>query len=247
MQKEYLVRLSDDIRKDVKSIEQLSRIEILVEVDSSREKSDPAFPDTLACQVDEHSAKLLIPSQEHFPNGSVLHEILHIKRFLVDGIPKIVICDEHDDWSPEQESGLIMLDNQLEHFAIVPQELKRIPCRESYWKSGVNRALISLGQGKLEEHDFKQVLLMHWVFLNLVIPDEDLISKAGDLIRQADLGNSASEFLKIAASSVMSKERLVRVTCQHLDISIDGICLQTIDSHQGTVVESKLSDVEEIY
>ena len=77
-----------------------------------------------------------------------------------------------------------------------------------------------------------------------MIKDRDLIITAANLIRQADLCESASQFLKTAAPLVMSKDKLVRTTFHYLGIPIDGICLQIIDSLKGIVLESNLSDVK---
>ena len=239
--------LREDTRKEIKTIEQFIGFEITVEIDSSRVNSSFDLPDTLACEVDEHSAQILIPTREAFPDPSVVHELLHIRRFLVEGIPKIVICDDYDDWSSEQETGLTKLDNQIEHFIIVPREIKKRPTRKNYWLSAMKRALLHLQNGNLPEHDVRQLLLIHWAFLHLALMDDALIKSAEKLIRQMNLCDSAVEYLEAARSSITSKEKLVRATFHYLKIGVDGVCLQTIDTHHGTTLESQLSTVETNY
>ncbi len=244
MDREYLDRLREDTRNDVESIEQLIGFEIAVKVDSSRANNSSDLPETLACEIDENGAQLLIPSRKNFPDPSVVHELLHIRRFLIDRVPKIVICDDYDDWSPEQETGLTKLDNQLEHLIIVPEELEKRPTRKDYWLSAITRALLKLENDNLPDNDSRQLLLTHWIFLHLVLKDEALIKCADRLIRQMDLADPAADYLEAARSSINSKEKLVRAAFHYLEIDVEGVCLQTLDTHHSTALESKLSDIE---
>lgn len=54
-------------------IEHKGRIPIRIEIDAAR-------TDTLACQIDEEGATLVLPREDFFPHGSVMHELLHIRR-----------------------------------------------------------------------------------------------------------------------------------------------------------------------
>ena len=243
MDKKYLDRLREDTRNDVESIENLTGLEIIVEIDSSRVNESADVPDTMACDVDEYTAKLIIPSQEGFSDPSVVHELLHIRRLLVDGVPRIVICDNCDDWSPQQETGLAKLDNQIEHLIIVPEELQTRPTRKSYWRSAMNRALLRLESGELPDHDVIQLVLIDWVFLHLVLDDSDLIDRAGNIIRQLDLAERAADYLETARSFLDSKEKLVRATFHYLGLAVDGVCLQTLVTGSGIASELKLSAV----
>lgn len=85
--------------------------------------------EVMACEVDTGRAVILTPSREAFKAGSVLHELLHIQRILVDGVPRLLLADSYPD-SPaalQIESSLVYNDNMLEHLVIVPIELERVP------------------------------------------------------------------------------------------------------------------------
>ena len=243
MEKEYFDRLNNDTRGLIQSIEKSCNIEISIKIDSSRLPNETFQRASLACEIDQNSAEILIPSKEHFPDSSVLHELLHIKRILADGIPRIVICDEFDDWSPKQETGLAKLDNALEHFKIVPDELARRPDRREYWRALMDQALSHLQSGALPSHDVRHLALLDWAFLNLVLPDCGLLEKCRVVLQDNSLTELASDYLECVNRLLASKEKLVRATFEYFEISLEGVCLQVIDTRRGTVSESRLCDV----
>lgn len=244
MKNAYLDLLNEDTRLFVQSIEESSGIEITVRIDPSRRASKSNSSGTLACEVDAHTALLLIPSRDCFPDSSVVHELLHIKRFLVDRVPRIVICNNYDDWSPEREAGLAKLDNALEHLVIVPKELDKRPSRQVYWRSGVNRALSNILAGSLSVDDSRHLALVHWAFLHQVLPDDELIEKARTILEGMNLANLAASYLDAVVSYLDSKDALVRATFHYLDIPTEGVCLQTMDPRRNDEIERMLSEVE---
>ena len=109
----------------VNEIESYIGTKIRVEIDTTR-------TDILACKATKDAATILIPDQDHFPNCSVFHELLHIRRSCVYSIPQIAVCDTYLNWTDELENILTSLDNDIEHFIIVPEEIENYSERKNY-------------------------------------------------------------------------------------------------------------------
>lgn len=114
---DYYGRLPADIRLLVDRVEDAAGIDIAVAVDPERE-------DSMGVYIEETGATISIPNIEYFPDGAVLHEVLHIRRLLCEGIPRIVDNIRYASWKPETHAALRDLDNNLEHLVIVPEELR---------------------------------------------------------------------------------------------------------------------------
>jgi hypothetical protein len=229
MEKAYLDRLPADVRFLVERIEHASGVKIEVIIDPSRARGLPDREDSLACEVDKHRARLLIPAPEYFSDASLLHELLHIRRFLVDGVPRIVVCYGYDNWTPELKKGLTRLDNSLEHLIIVPEELKIRPKRKTYWEKVIHRALDQIHFTRFDGDE-----LINWVFIQLVLPDQNLILKADAIITHHRVNDHASQFFAALVPSLHSKESTVQVCLEHLCIPERAVCLEYFDSRNGT-------------
>jgi hypothetical protein len=59
--------------------------------------------------MDKYKAEISTTSTEYFPDAPVFHELRHIRRFLADGIPKLLLCDDYEWWEPELEKAILRL------------------------------------------------------------------------------------------------------------------------------------------
>lgn len=66
-------------------------LSVEVVLDPTRAKGEADEP-PLACAVGKDFSKVLVPSIQQFRPGSVFHELQHIRRFLVEGAPRLVDC-----------------------------------------------------------------------------------------------------------------------------------------------------------
>ena len=230
METGYLARLPDDLQAFVAHIECESGIEITVEVDNSRAGRHRGEPDPLACIANESEARLLIPSEDFFPEGSVLHELLHIHRFLVDRVAQISVCDDY--WCPERETVLTQLDNCLEHLVIVPEELGRRPERRGRWVAVMDRVLNQVQSGELRDADRDFFVLYSWVFIRYVLPDDDLAEKALAALESLNLRDHGDQFYDAVLAALSSKEAATRVCVEQFGLSKELICLDYFDPRQ---------------
>lgn len=110
MDAKYFQQLESDTKELVFQIESSIEKEIQVEIQASQR-------DILACNVDGDSPKIILPRDDYFPDSSVIHELIHIRRFLVEEIPSLTISE--DFWSKNLEQGFLAIDNDLEHLHVV--------------------------------------------------------------------------------------------------------------------------------
>ncbi len=170
----------------------------------------------------------------------MLHELFHIRRLLVNDIPRIITCPAYaayfDNWTPDLDKALRKLDNNLEHLIIVPEELQHRPKRKLYWK---DRMLHSLQSINISDGD----LLINWVFIQHVLPDHNLIDKARELILRRRINDRVTLITEDIISSLSSKEKIVKLCFKHLDIPEEAGCLEYIDSKLGCSRIRYLADV----
>lgn len=226
----YLNKLPSEIRDLVFSIEKQANIEIMVEIDSKRTR--------LACKSYITHAKIFIPNEGHFAPGSVLHELLHIRRFCVENVPKIVICDGCN--SPIWEDNLKVLDNQIEHLFIVQEEIKAQNERKSYWKERICRIINKLHGPLIQnqnQFDRDYMALYCRLFVHHVFKDSVLSKSTSAVIESLGLVQRFEHFFNRIVPALDSKERTTQIiidfmTCLPLDFN-KKVCFEYCDNSQG--------------
>lgn len=235
MKKEYINRLSQNIIRLVQDIESHIDDDIDVKVDESRSC-------VLACEVDKQGAAILTHKHDYFPEDSVLHELLHIRRICLDKVPQLVVCDNFDNWTPELETGLKPLDNNLEHLIIVPEELKYRPDRKEYWKNRIINKIETFDDqirvNQIQAFD----TLIYRVLIHHVLKDDDLKIKIDEII-SPDLKNISQEFHDKIVLYLDSKEKLVKVCFNYINISDKAVCLEYIDCKNHSSYKNSLSNI----
>lgn len=222
MEDHYLRQLPDDLQALVQGMEQQSGIAIQVEV-------NPARGGTMACDVDEHGATILVAREEFFQPASVMHELLHVRRFLVDGVPQIVANDDDQDLPPELYAALTNLDNSLEHLIIVPEEIARIPARRQYWAGVMTRKLQAIRVNPLNPDDRRRHALVNWLFIHHVLMERPQILAADSLLDELELRHEADAFRDAIIPALAVKEETVRRCLAQLNIPFATAGLKYID------------------
>jgi hypothetical protein len=223
MEDHYLRQLPDDLQALVQGMEQQSGIVIQVEV-------DPARGGTMACHVDEHGATLQVAREEFFQPAPVMHELLHVRRFLVDGVPQLVVNDDYNDWTPELERALTNLDNGLEHLVIVPEEILRFPVRRQYWTGVMTRKFEEIRVNPLNPDDRRRHALVNWLFTHHLLMEEAQCQAADRLLDELGLRQQADAFRDAIVPALAVKEEAVRRCLERLNIPFAAVSLKYIDS-----------------
>jgi len=233
MHAEYLARLPPDIRALVGEIERESGTEIAVTPDSTR-------TDKLGCNIECNGSEILIPQNDYFPPAAVLHELLHIKRMYLDRVPRIVFCEDCNEYldDPAQEvqlrSGLVKLDNNLEHLVIVPKEIELMPDRSLYWEQRMRRTLTKLTADNLSKDNQCGSVVEHWPFVHHVLPDSNLKVQIRELAEKLQVVDKATAFGEAIIKALDSKEAVVRVWMEHFTAYEKIVCLKYFDIQNRT-------------
>jgi hypothetical protein len=79
-----------DATRDVEGQAQLC-IEVIL--DSKLNSGGPMGLGSLGVNISARRIQLFAPSNGYFPDGAVRHEVLHVQRFHVEGVPKLALAD----------------------------------------------------------------------------------------------------------------------------------------------------------
>ncbi|WP_175910698.1 hypothetical protein [Burkholderia sp. BCC1640] len=223
MDDRYRQQLPADLQALAQDIEGLSGFVIQVEVDAARRG-------TLASYVDERRATLLLPQEEFFQPASVMHELLHLRRFLVDGVPQIVVNDDYPDWTPELEGALTILDNGLEHLVIVPDEVARFPERRDYWAGVMTRVFEDIRVNPLTPDDRRRHTMLNWLFAHHMLMEAPQLEAADNLVHELGLRQQVDAFRNAVVPALAVKEEVVRRCVEQLEMPVAAVALKYIDS-----------------
>ena len=133
MQTEYLFLLSEPVQQFILEVEKSAGVDIKVIPDVKQNGGGSTGQGKLAIAINAQSIQLFAPTNGYFPDGSVRHEVLHVLRFHVEGVPKLVLAKD-EEWDKRFSDGLGELDNVIEHIIIVPIELRFHPERRIHWE-----------------------------------------------------------------------------------------------------------------
>jgi hypothetical protein len=231
MQTEFLHRLSKPVQDFILDVEKRTGININVIPQIKQNEGGTTGQGKLAVNIDTHRIQLFAPTNGYFPDGAVRHEILHVKRFHLDGVPKLVLADteERDDYFSD---ALCSLDNAIEHLVIVPIELNFHPERRTHWELVMNDVCLSLPN--VPEGELCLVICMHWTFLRHVLPNSPSLEILKKFAQESGLFEVANCFADHFIAILNNKEELVR----HLFISFPEI------SKKRAALEYIISGVE---
>lgn len=207
MQPEHLNRLCESVRDFVRQVELGAGLNIEIVLDPRLNEEGPYGLGSLEVFVQSHRIQLFAPTNGYFPDGAVRHEMLHVKRLHIDGVPRLALADS-EAWDEGFSDALSQLDNAIEHVVIVPVELQHHPERREYWEAVMQDVCSRLHE--IPDGERNLAVSMHWTFIRHVLPGSPQAEIAKNfLLKHALLGmveGFADHFLAAA-----SKEEIVRL------------------------------------
>lgn len=119
MEPAYKNALPAKARELVDRIETFAQREVRVIVDPTRYVS-PTDPNPTRPELDMSGgqARIFLPTTHFEPNG-IVHELLHLERYWLEGIPQIVPVDRN---AKNRWQFTSSIEGSLEHQVIVPRE-----------------------------------------------------------------------------------------------------------------------------
>lgn len=229
MQAQFLNQLDNDVQVLVRQIEEAIGIDINVVVDPERAMGEADEPAPLASDVSQHGADIFTSALDYFPDASVFHELQHIRRVLVERTPRLIVCEEFEPWSPEFETAIAQLDNNLEHLFIVPAEIDLYPQRRVYWEQRLDALLGRVRNEAFQDADRHRFALLGWLLINNMVPTPALQERERALLREYNLEMRAAQFRESVEAVGSSKEDVVRVVFEFLSLPFGAGCLQYFD------------------
>lgn len=232
MQSEYLARLSEPVQQLVLEVEEGAGVEINVILDLKQNHGGTTGQGELAVVVNAQSIQLFAPTNGYFPDGAVRHEVLHVRRFHVDGVPKLVLAD-NEKWDKGFSGALGALDNAIEHVVIVPEELQFHSDRRKHWETVMQHVCLALPD--VPEGERRLAVCLHWTFLRHVLPNSPAVEIARSFAKKHALLELADHFADRFKSVAASKEELARLLFLTFpEIPKNRVALEYINSVTGT-------------
>lgn len=231
MQPSYLTRLGAPVQDFVRELEQRANIDIQILLDTRLNRGGPLGQGHLEVLIEARRNFILAPTNGYFPDGAVRHELLHMKRFHVNGVPKLTAAARvRDGISPD---AMCHLDNAIEHIAIVPWELRFHPERREHWEAVLQGVCSRFSNVPAEE--LSLALCMHWTFLRHVLPGSRPAETARRFAVKHRLLEMADRFADqfLAAASKEAAVQLLFATFP--EMNKDLAALEYISSRTGTV------------
>ena len=232
MQSEYLALLSKPFQEFIHKVEEGANLYINVILDSRLNEGGPKGQGKLEVEIDAQRVRLFAPTNGYFPEGAVRHEVLHVQRFHIEGVPKLVLADE-ENWDEAFSDALGTIDNAIEHVVIVPVELQFHPERREHWEAVMSNVWSNFPG--VPEEERRLAACLHWTFLRHTLPGSPQIEIARNLMNEHALLEKADYFADQFLSIAASKEEIVRlVFLTFPEIRRNRAALEYISSRTGT-------------
>jgi len=231
MQPEYLARLSEPVQQFILEVEEGAGVGINVILDPKQNDGGTTGQGKLAVVINAQSIQLFAPTNGYFPDGAVRHEVLHVQRFHVEGVPKLALADS-EEWDKRFSDALGDLDNAIEHVVIVPVELQFHPERREHWEAVMGNVCSELPH--VPEGERRLAVCMHWTFLRRVLPNSPQVEIVRNFAMKHAMLEMADHFADQFISVAASKEELVRLLFLTFpEIAKNRAALEYINSMTG--------------
>jgi len=232
MQTEYLDLLSEPVQQFILEVEKSAGVYINVIPDIKLNEGGPAGQGNLEINIKALSIQLFVPTNGYFPDGAVRHEVLHMQRFLIERVPKLVLA-ENARWDKGISNQLVNLDNAIEHLLIVPVELQLHPERRQHWEAMMQDICSALQN--IPEANRRLAVFLHWTFLRHVLPNSSSVEIMSNFARDNALLEMADNFADQFIAAVASKDELVRLLFHNFpELPKNRAALEYINSNMGT-------------
>ncbi len=210
MQADYMARLSPVVQQFARHVEDVSGVSIDVCLDPELNKRGPFGNGMLKVEIYSNRVILHAPTNEYFPDGAVFHELLHISRFHLDGVPHLTLAED-EARNPSLERSLTTIDNDIEHLVIVPIELRAHPERLDHWETNVQglwfREIPSINcpmNRRIET-------FMNWAFIKHVLPSSPTRHVAISFMKTHGLMDEAEDFSQFMIDHLDDKLAVIKM------------------------------------
>ena len=191
------------------------------------------YPEAAASYVQEDKARILLREAAPISAQDVLHELLHIQRYWVEGVPQLEPAD--GDWGKDDNwATTAQIENSLEHLVILP--------READYRFSPRPKFTEIAQREWSEYPWPDVqgefqrrfvCYMRWLACE-TIPDEAVRALAKDCLTREGVFGDAERLRKTVLRRLPNKRRSLAAVVRALGIPADGVQLTYLDAKEGT-------------
>jgi hypothetical protein len=221
----FKAQLPSNIKGLVDRIEGFANREIAVEVDGRPVSPTSVNPDRLAAQVTHTSATILLRSRDVFPAHDVLHELLHIERFWVEGIPQVLPRND-----PSRITITGDIENAIEHLIIVPREAEYGFDPFSYWNETTCRNWASYPWPAMTNAwARRKSCLLGWLSASRLVNDQAVRRHVEECLAKEGLLDEGRRFSARIEAVLSSKPRAISAALRFLKIPRADVVAVRID------------------
>lgn len=223
--------LPDQVLQLATSIEAFAGREIEVRINPYLPSPTDPFPNSPAAMVTETSAAILIRESADIEPQGVLHELLHIERYWVLGIPQIVPRAPQGDSRWEITSAI---ENSLEHLAIVPREADYGFDPYTHWNFIERELFASYPWTHLTEPTARRrACLLGSLAIDSLVTDASVRAHAMECIRKEGYQDEARHFLSRILRFRQSKIEQLKTMIRFLKIPEQEADFVWLDPQRG--------------
>lgn len=193
-------------------------------------------PNALACSVSEHGADIFHRVEEIDPHG-LTHELLHIRRYLVENIPQILPVKDPTGQHIQITS---QIENSLEHLIIVPMEEQFGFEPYEYWHRTSLHNWTNFDRKIMNKFAIKKNCILGWLTTSNLVKSEEVRELAYRKIKKSGLLNEARKINKEIVQSNADKCKQLRILVRCLQIPANAVKIITYYPAENRVTEAVL-------
>jgi len=233
VKEEYLKQATSPVLALVKEIESFSGKEITLHQNSAPVSPTDPNPEAMSRCVSESRAEIYYRNTNVDMHGFV-HELLHIRRWWLEGIPQILPAIGSDDSNVTVTS---QIENSLEHLVIVPQEEDFGFEPYEYWNRTHRAIWEKFDAATLDDFVIRKHCFLGWLSIKKLVTDPEVRQLAEDKIAAVGLLKEANKFKAKIDRYANSKERQLSTVVRFLGIPRSEVVLVYFDIRNGRRTE----------
>lgn len=191
-------------------------------------------PDAPATEMTAAGARILMRDGSAIPPQGVTHELLHVERYWMQGVPQLYPAN------PAFFKNCGQMENAMEHMVIVPREADYGFEPFGHWNETYRRTWVGDPVPATMHPDIRRMkCLMGWLATQVISDDavKDMMAKA---IISAGHMDEAERFKKRMNEFIGSKEKMVQCLARFMKIPQGGVVLRYFNAQAGTIRDEKV-------
>lgn len=212
MRDEILARMPDRVIEEFLCVEEQCSIEF----EKHYEK-----PDAGCMIVDASTAIVMVKDPSSLKPASFLHEILHLRRYYVEGIPQLI--------SNIRPNFASKTENNLEHIYVVPWQRELGFDDDEFWKDTSTNAWNSVETADNLSGLNREISLIQRWFDSQFSYDEEITERANSILKKDGMHERVEELWVRTNALITNKTALTKCYLEGLGLNIHEFALRHLN------------------